>query len=905
MDVSLPRLVGRNAELAELTAASAHVADRGPDLLLLTGKEGIGKTALLDELVTRHDGPVWRARAAAWESERRHGVLDQILPPGDRSAEAFSPEQVAARLTAHTGGTSGHHPHLLVVDDAHDADAESLQVLSTVVRHRLVDALLVVLAARDGVASARIGDLLHRVASRVVHLEPMEPDAVGSLAAARGRPLPRWASIRLCRHTGGRPRHVLALLDEIPPEAWDVLDLRLPPPASVSVSVVERLGSVSPDARALIDAVAVLAQPSKLEEAGRLAELRDVLGPLDEASRTGLVIRSGGRLGPFAGPADPMIRAAVLDAMGPNRAAILRRRAAEVVVEPARALGFLAAATVGHDDALADRLEARADLEARNGSWRTVADLLTDASRLTTVRKHREDRLVRAVDALVGAGDGAAAAGLAPVLESFRDTPLRNSVLAYLAIILGRAAEAGSRLDRAWHDLGREGDPEVAALVCQRQVLHALARCQGTELVTWADRAADLVGPTAPAAVEAAAIRGLGVAASGRSDEAVELYRTVALQVHLGPQQQRIALGRGWTHLVRDEFDQARVMLESAVPTTLLGGSSRITLWALGWLARLRFLTGEWDLALQTVEQGQVLAQRTGIELITPLIAWTGAQIAALRGDTERAWSAVRTAEARPQEYAIMRLPCILARAHVLEVQRDHQAVLRTVQPLADIWRDPAAEPTIDEPGWWPWQDIHGHALLQAGRLADADDFLRKHEGLAAARGSRATTARLYGVRGRWHDAVGDDAEARRCFDAGLHLLDELPLRYDRARLNFIYGRTLRRAGKRRDADARLSAARDVFVTLGATVEVSRCDRELAAGGMSAARAERTPTALTAQELAVSELVARGFSNREVAAELHVSHKTVQYHLTRVYAKFGIRTRSELAARTAHVGSET
>ncbi len=909
MDVSSPRLVGRNAELAELRTRLARAIDDGPDLLLLTGAEGVGKTALVDALVATHDGPARRARAAAWESDRRHGVLDQLLPSTDRSAAGFTPEQVAAQLTEVAGAAAHRRSQLLVVDDAQDSDVESLQVLATVVRHRLVDGLVVVLAARDHAATARMGDLLLRIASQIVHLAPLGPDAVGTLAAARGRPLPRWASIRLCRHTAGRPRHVLALLDEIPPQAWDVLDLRLPPPASVAVAVAEQLAALGPDARALVDAVAVLARPSTLDEVGRLAQLDDVLAPLAEASRAGLVHRSGGRLGPLAGPADPMVRAAVLDEMGPHRAAELRRRAADVVVEPARALGFLAAATIGRDDALAEVLDARAGAEAQNGSWRTVADLLTEASRLTSVRAHREDRLVRAVDALVGAGDVAAAAGLAPVLESFRDTPLRDSVLAYLAIILGRAGEAGGRLDRAWQDLCREPDPDTAALVCQRQVLHALARCDGPDLVRWADRAADLVGPTAPAAVEAAAIRGLGVAASGRPDEAVALYRTVAQQVHLGPQRQRIALGRGWTHLVRDEYDEARVMLESAVPTTLLGGSSRITLWALGWLGRLRFLTGDWDLALQAVEQGQALAERTGIELITPLLAWTEAQIAALRGDTERAWSAVRAAERCPQEYALMHLPSVLARAQVLEVLRDSDAVLRTVAPLVDLPAGrsggPSAGTTLDQPGWWPWQDLHGYALLQAGQLDEADAFLRKHERLAAEQGARATTARLSGVRGRWYDAVGDEAAARRCFDEGLRLLDELPLRYDRARLTFIYGRMLRRAGKRRDADTRLSAARDAFVTLDAAVEVARCDRELAAGGVSAARGERAPSELTAQERAVSELVARGLSNREVAAELHVSHKTVQYHLTRVYAKFGIRTRSELAARTAFEGNET
>src|SRR5690606_21404888 len=117
-------------------------------------------------------------------------------------------------------------------------------------------------------------------------------------------------------------------------------------------------------------------------------------------------------------------------------------------------------------------------------------------------------------------------------------------------------------------------------------------------------------------------------------------------------------------------------------------------------------------------------------------------------------------------------------------------------------------------------------------------------------------------------------------------LLADLPLRYDQARVNFAYGQTLRRAGKRRDADVALSTARELFAGLGAATYVSRCDRELKAGGQPGARAD---TELTPQEQAVSQLVARGLSNREVAAELYVSTKTVQYHLTRIYAKLGIR----------------
>jgi DNA-binding NarL/FixJ family response regulator len=113
------------------------------------------------------------------------------------------------------------------------------------------------------------------------------------------------------------------------------------------------------------------------------------------------------------------------------------------------------------------------------------------------------------------------------------------------------------------------------------------------------------------------------------------------------------------------------------------------------------------------------------------------------------------------------------------------------------------------------------------------------------------------------------------------------------------FGQTLRRAGKRREADAVISAARDIYLALGATTYVRRCDRELRAAGLGATRGDSDVLGLTPQEEAVSELVARGLSNREVAAELYVSAKTVQYHLTRVYTKLGVRSRAQLAARWA------
>ena len=141
-----------------------------------------------------------------------------------------------------------------------------------------------------------------------------------------------------------------------------------------------------------------------------------------------------------------------------------------------------------------------------------------------------------------------------------------------------------------------------------------------------------------------------------------------------------------------------------------------------------------------------------------------------------------------------------------------------------------------------------------------------------------------------------DLAAARARFEESLAQLDGLPLRYDMARVNFAYGQTLRRAGKRREADVVIGTARELYLSLGARTYVARCERELKAGGLHQLRGSRDSVELTAQEEAVTSLVAQGLSNREVAAELYVSPKTVQYHLTRVYAKLGVRSRTELAA---------
>jgi DNA-binding CsgD family transcriptional regulator len=886
-----PVLVARDNELTALRQHLLRGGESGSSLVLVTGLSGMGSSALVHSLAADHvaaGGRCLQAQAVPWEGSFSFGVLAQLLgePLGDVDILG-----AAARLVDALAGT----PALVVVDDASWSDPESLQALSTAVRHHGSASVRVVLTdakgRRDGPQETAM--VLERIKDRI-DLAPLDATAVQALAASRGTVLPAALADRLCRFTGGTPGAVLALLAELPTEFWGDYDSAFPAPAAVASDVAARMGMLTDQARDLAGALGVVGR-APVTLVASVIDLVDPMPAVDELLVAGLVTCSDEHGTTVVEPADPMVGAALLGSLGRARVAALHRIAAELVEDPVARLAHLAAASPLPDARLAEELDDLALERAQTGEWAAVAELLTSASRLTSETTVREDRLSRAFDALVGSGNILGAAAAVAEVESLRETPLRNAALGYLAIVRGRPGEAESRLARAWDLVNVERDPGVAALICQRRVLHSLARCRGADLVEWADRAIELAPAGSPAAVEAAAIRGLGVAATGQGPAALADYLRLADEVGHGAQAQRVAMGRGWLHLGLDDVDEARAALSSATSTDFLGGSTRISLWAHAWLARAQFVSGEWDAALRTAEQGSLLAERTGMRLVQPLMSWTQAQVHALRGDWVQAEAAVRAADAGPRDYEMMRVASCLARAGVAEARADYAGVLAALAPLRQSW----AGGSIDEPGAWPWADIYANALVLEGQYDEADVFLRHHEQLATERNHRSSRARLGYARGRLLGATGDLPAARVAFEEAAGLLADLPLPFDLARLHFTWGQTLRRAGKRRDADPVLKAARDLYAGLGATTYVERCDRELRAGGVRttrAAPAERNAETLTPQEELVTELVAKGMTNRAVASELFVSTKTVQYHLTRIYSKLGIRSRGELAA---------
>lgn len=859
----------------DLVQRCAATTSTGAQLVAVTGPSGIGKTTLLQALRGQLPDALV-AQAAHWESDLPGGVLAQLL----QTAPGTDPVAGAATLATRLDDGQAR---LLIVDDVQHVDAVSLQALSTLLRHHRDLPVLVVVSGTS--TPAPLTDLVRTE----VRLEGLAPAEVADLAARHGRTLHPSMVAVLTSHTRGNPRDVLALLEQVPPQLWSRPDAALPAPMHVIDRVRAQLDGCDAPTRAFVEALAILGDDATLAETIALAELEDPLSAVDAAAAAGLLT--------VTGPVEPRLvdslsRAAVIDLMGLRLASDRHRRAAEVVIDPVRRLRHRVAATATFDPELADAVARLAQEHSIEGAWSLAAALFRDAARLTSDELLRDERLIRSVDALVAAGDCLAAGDQVPVVESMRETPLRNAVLAYLAILRGRATEAQLRLARAWDIVNAERDPDTAALIAQRHELDSLVRCRGADVVTWADRALELAENDSPARIEAAAIRGLGLLAAGHPRRATAAYEDLSARVRHGVQAQRVIMGRGWVQFIRDDVDGARTSLESAVAAAGLGGSTRITLWSLAWLARVQFATGEWDGAMASVERGRALANSSGIVLTTPLLEWTAAQIGALRGDWPAAAAAARVSSAIAGDYEMMLIPTLLARAQIAEAEADYSKVLRVLAPL----RRMSAGTSLQEPGYWAWPDLMANALVLDGQLEAADAFLRPHEQRAHARGHRSAQARLGYARGRLHGALGDAHAARRSFEASLELLAGLPLRYDTARVNFAYGQTLRRAGKRREADTVIGVARELYLSLGATTYVTRCDRELKAGGLRQAGATRADVDLTPQEEAVSSLVSQGLSNREVAAELYISPKTVQFHLTRVYAKLGVRSRSELAA---------
>ena len=243
----------------------------------------------------------------------------------------------------------------------------------------------------------------------------------------------------------------------------------------------------------------------------------------------------------------------------------------------------------------------------------------------------------------------------------------------------------------------------------------------------------ELAGPDDPVRVEAEALLGLGLAWQGRLQEGLAAYEAVLARLpeDVGVQSERVRMAQGWLSLIAEDFVTARTLLARAAPAALRAGSVRIAVWSYVWLARVEFALGAWDEAGAAAERAVSLLEESGHEWLRPLARCMAVLVPAARGEWAAAEEHAGAAVARSGDYELMVVAAGLAGAKVAAARGDHEGVLRALGPVVEL----SGRAGVDEPGFWPWQDLYADALVSAGRLGEAEAFLGPHEELAGARG--------------------------------------------------------------------------------------------------------------------------------------------------------------------------
>jgi ATP/maltotriose-dependent transcriptional regulator MalT len=903
-------LVGRHHELSQLQRA-LQAAGRGrPRLVAVEGAPGVGKTALVRRFLAQSgEVGVLGVRGEELESSLRYGVLErlaagvrELLPEwtdldGISAGDSRDPFVVGGVLLDLFGVVQQAGPIVVVVDDAQWSDTPSLEALAFAFRRLRIDRVLGIVVARD-LADTRIPGGLRRALSdehgNHLRLAGLTIPELRELASRLGiSALTNRAVTRLHDHTKGSPLYTRALLEEVPAEILCEGFRPLPAPRSFAHLVLERVARWPTPVADLVEAAAVLGGECRFELAAQLANVPEPLAALEQAIDARLVEERFGGPGLTIGFCHPLIRAAVYQALGPARRASLHRTAAALINEDAVALQHRVLAATGTDPQLANDIAKTARRHIAVGAWSSAADALTTASRLLGSGFERDRLILEAVECMLLAGDVTRAISYAGPITMVGNTGWREYILGRLAIVTGRLEEAHARLSAAWRTCQPTGDPVLGARIAGMLAYHCILRGRGLDGARWADRALHL-DPEGTATDMIRYLQLVGRAIAGWPEDA--LARVAGLP---DPRWASIAeldalLGRGLVRTWTDDLAGAYHDLAGLV-TAARDRSAPFRVLALAALSQVEYRLGRWDDGLVHAQLAVSLADDTDQQWVAVYGHAMAALIQAARGNWQSAESHVSAgwAAVGGPQYPAQFAYAALAEAQLRTAQRDPVGVIRALRPMLDL----EGQDGLNEPGVVPWHDLLTDALTSIGHHQEASALLDRWQALAAARGRRSAQVAAARARGRLEAARGNHKAAEQMFQAGLEHAGQIDEPFICGLLEAAYGEFLRRTSRRSAAAAHLRAAGEIFAQLQARPYLERCDRELLGCGLTPRRRQDGGIHLTPQELAVARLAARGLTNRQAAADLVVSVKTVEYHLAKVYTKLAITSRSQLGSQ--------
>ncbi|MEX5721861.1 LuxR C-terminal-related transcriptional regulator, partial [Geodermatophilus maliterrae] len=394
-------------------------------------------------------------------------------------------------------------------------------------------------------------------------------------------------------------------------------------------------------------------------------------------------------------------------------------------------------------------------------------------------------------------------------------------------------------------------------------------------------------GPGAPVRARCYSHLLYGLDAAARGDWAAAtppLAEAFALAEDLAEEDLDLLPNLGIAALHLGDDARTRRYHEQLLARARSSGAVLMILYSLTRLGFAELATGRWTAARAAAAEALPLADQSGHRGLAALpTAWL-ALLAGLRGDdtVEQHLSAVaRICADHPLGILAEVVPDVLRWARGVRDAADPAAALHQLEQIRHpITRRLAATDRVE-------------AAVRAARPDLAGAWVAELAGFAGATGS--PWAQAVAAHGR--ALLSEGPEAAGHFEQALVAHARTGRRPDRARTQLAYGAFLRRSRRRVDARPHLRAALETFEDLGARPWADRARQELRASGETARRRDpSTVVDLTPQELQVARLVRRGLPNRDVAAQLYVSPRTVDFHLRNVFAKLGVSSRTELAA---------
>jgi DNA-binding CsgD family transcriptional regulator len=905
-------LYGRERELGALGELLGRLGQDAGGALVVRGEAGIGKSALLAAATgeaTERGMRVLSAAGVQSEAQISFAGLHQLLRPVFHLSEGLSSHQRAALRAAFgmskeaapelfliglatlelISDAARNSPVLLVIEDAQWLDQSSCAVLAFVARRLAAEPALMLIAVRDGFPNP-----FDEAGLTELRLPGLGEKAAGELLDSRAPGLGPVLRERLLQDAAGNPLALIELPAALRSEHLDEGALppsRLPLTARLERAFAARGFDLPSDTRSLLLAAAA-------DDAAVLAEVLNAAAVLEGGAVTvdafapaiaaGLVEIQGTQLR-FR---HPLVRSAIYQAAGlPRRQAAHAALVQVLAGQPDRQVWHRAAAALGPDEQVAAELEEAAASARQRGAVAVAVAALQRAAELSENPARRGGRLLRAAELAFEFGRPGLGPQLLRAAEPLDLPADERTWLSWLREAYAEggwsgAARAGSLIEIA-DRIRSDGHPDLAV----QCLLAAALRCW------WGNP-----GQETRAAV---------IAAAERLPLPEDAPARLAILAHADP-------------IARGPFVIDRISRMTPLPADPVGaylvGSAAAAVWAydvslrfldtavnglrtqgrLGLLAQA-LVSQAWaavhlarePLAVSAAEEAARLARETGQPREAVSAELAQATIAAERGDLAVAEKLAGQAEAvlLPMGATPMLALVQFVRGRGAVAHQRYPEGLDHLRRALDP-ADPVYHPFI---GAWGLSDLV-EAAAHTDKRDVAEEYLQQLESLAAA----TSGSLLRAEAGYARPMVAGDDQAEALYQAALERdLTDWPCY--RGRMLLWYGRWLRRQRRAADSRAPLRSARDAFDALAFPALAEKARQELRASGETSHR--RTLEAwdqLTPQELQIARMAANGLSNREIGQQLFISHRTVGYHLHRIFPKLEITSRGQL--NTASLG---